>query len=414
MLTLNYPVYFYAAIKDNTALDQYEVFNILFIGDTYQNNGCNAVSQGSSSNFTAGRRKITKKLLLDIFGTPRETIIKRIQMLHLKDSESAARILNRILTETTLLATKDNAHLLSFPTDGQIYGYLADFFLYSLEHTDTTHLLTADEKRMLDIFRIQGAAQMISKTDEKLKAPSIEVDATRYISPHVAHSQFQDYRILEECIPTEKVRTKPVGFWRLRLFAFLIRDSSGKCFLPLQLQHYGGIWTVPHVGKKLDLHCRARLAKTLSTEIKEYSSKFDSLFRELEEQQFYQMGLFSSKSTLVNSYVEYKTSIALAGAFQCYHIEECKVFVMDEDEIINIIDPEGYNGYRYLPINSDGKICMDSPYVKAAVDGMGIWFFDHLLSTNIINLIRNMNGFESCTYDSPDGVLMSETGIIST
>ena len=182
MLTLNYPVYFYAAIKDNTALDQYEIFNILFIGDTYQNNGCNAVSQGSSSNFTAGRRRITKKLLLDIFGTPRETIIKRIQMLHLKDSESAARILNRILTETTLLATKDNAHLLSFPTDGQMYGYLADFFLYSLEHTDTTHLLTADEKRMLDIFRIQGAAQMISKTDEKLKAPSIEVDATRYIS----------------------------------------------------------------------------------------------------------------------------------------------------------------------------------------------------------------------------------------
>ena len=49
MLTLNYPVYFYAAIKDNTALDQYEIFNILFIGDTYQNNGCNAVSQGSSS-----------------------------------------------------------------------------------------------------------------------------------------------------------------------------------------------------------------------------------------------------------------------------------------------------------------------------------------------------------------------------
>ena len=44
MLTLNYPVYFYAAIKDNTALDQYEIFNILFIGDTYQNNGCNAVS----------------------------------------------------------------------------------------------------------------------------------------------------------------------------------------------------------------------------------------------------------------------------------------------------------------------------------------------------------------------------------
>ena len=87
---------------------------------------------------------------------------------------------------------------------------------------------------------------------------------------------------------------------------------------------------------------------------------------------------------------------------------------MDEDEIINIIDPEGYKGYRYLPINSDGKICMDSPYVKAAVDGMGIWFFDHLLSTNIINLIRNMNGFESCTYDSPDGDLMSETGIIST
>lgn len=412
LINLNYPAFFYAAIKDNTTLDQYEVFNILFKGDTYKNNGCNAISQSSSSNFSVGRRKITQDLLLEIFNTPHETLTKRIQMLQLKDADLAARTLNRILITSDLYAADNNKHLLSLPDAGQVYGYLADFFLYSLKYTDTTHLLTDREKRILDSCRFPEPNQITEETSTASAGATHRDGMSRYIPPHVARDQFLNYCILEECSPNDKVKLKPVGFWRIRLLAFLIRDSSGKRFLPLQLQHYGGIWTVPHVAKKLDLHSRVRTMGTLASEIKEYSSQFDALFDEFEEQQFYQMGLFSSKSKHIRSYVEYKTSVGLAGIFQCYLVEEREVSIMDGDEIINISDPENYKGFRYLPIGDDGRIYMGSPYVRAASDGRGVWFFDHLLSTNIINLIEYMNGFRNCTYDLPEGCVMSEVGVV--
>lgn len=231
------------------------------------------------------------------------------------------------------------------------------------------------------------------------------------IDPVLAKLQYEHYYILEEA-KLKDVPKIPTGYWRLRLYIFLLKDKSGKRFLPLQLPRYESILTVPHIAIRCDGNKRYTSVKKIIEEVYRLGHNYDYLIDEMEKHQFYQMGIFGFDVQKVNEYIEYKCSTTLRDQWKAHWIEEVKVISLQHDELVNLYDPFCYHGYRYLPIDENGFVDTNSKYVRSIDDGRGIWFFGKPLSSNIVNLINHTTNFDDCTYELPDGVLLSERGCI--
>lgn len=233
------------------------------------------------------------------------------------------------------------------------------------------------------------------------------------IDPVLADLQYKHYHILENT-KLKDVPKPPTRYCRLRLYIFLLKNKSGKRFLPLQLPRYGSILTVPHISISWFEDKRYTSVKKIKEEIYRLGHNYDDLIKEMEKHQFYQMGIFSYdvEDKKINDYIEYKCSTTLRDQWRAYWIEEVKVTTLESNELVNLYDPFYYHGYRYLPIDENGFVDTSSRYVKLIDDGKGIWFFGKPLSSNIVNLISNINDFDDCTYELPSGVLLSERGCI--
>lgn len=267
------------------------------------------------------------------------------------------------------------------------------------------------------VISINGGCTLTSKDHlheiDNNKKEGIYPEESCEIDPVLADLQYKHYHILENT----KLKNVPkplTKYWRLRLYIFLLKDKSGKRFLPLQLPRYESILTVPHIAISWFEDKRYTSVKKIKEEVYRLGHKYDDLIKEMEKHQFYQMGIFTYdvEDKKINDYIEYKCSTTLRGQWSAYWIEEVKVTTLEPNELVNLYDPFYYHGYRYLPIDENGFVDTSSRYVKLTEDGKGIWFFGKPLSSNIRNLINNINDFDDCTYELPSGVLLSERGCI--
>lgn len=426
----SFALMYHCVVKNNTSLDQYETVNILLKGNTYFNNGPHAISQSAASNYVNGRKKINQTLLKEIFEAPQEEIIRRFRLLQLKDVSKCVYHLQLMINEFELFSFFDNQNLLNSYTDkdeSQNYLFLAEFFLICLKYTNATRPFTDSEKSLLNFFYQEVAPHKSAEKDtiisnnqkintanvskeSKKKMPSPEPECQVSQRPIVFHEIFKDYYILDPSSKMDLPKT-PLGFWRIRLFTFLLRDASGKLFLPLHLHSYNSVWSVPHIAYKMKVSGRFTDVSMIVPMVTEASAELDDLFDNLESHQFYQMGIYNYKSKKMKDYVEYKCSVSLQGAYQCYHIEEYQISYLDKNELINVYGPLHIHGFHFLPLSDRYDVINTSPYIDVAPDGKGIWFFGHPLSSNIVNLIESLEQYKDCIYQLPDNVFLSEKGV---
>lgn len=397
ILKPNFTLFYYSVIKGNTPFTQQDAVNILLRGNTYTylNNEKEAlvIKPTPVSLLVSGKKKIPQDILTEIF---QEDIVNRLIMLQLKNFNAGFHAFEYLFSDTKSEPSYDN---------------LAKFFLISLRYNDNTHPLTDDEQQKLKLAYAYASStiekpESSSALDDKTQSPTL-----RKIDPAVVQEQFKDYYILDNTDLAEVPRSA-VSYWRIRLFVFILRDAARKCFLPLQLHKYNGVWTVPHIARRISMRGGLTSVKILTNKIRESSHQMDSLFTDLEDQQFYQMGLNNYETHILRDYIECKFSVNSRHEYQYSFVEECEVYNLSVKELINVYDPQKYYGYHYLPLDTYGNADAASPYVEIAPDGKGIWFFDHPLSTNIVNLINQKGNFEHCTYDLPNNIILSESGVI--
>lgn len=105
-LPLNFPVFYYCAVKGNTNLPQYDAVSILLLGKPRRHCSGIVISDADATNYTSGRKNIKNEILMDLLDIEKSEVGKRIQALGIQDTASIAKALRQLLITEIDLSKK--------------------------------------------------------------------------------------------------------------------------------------------------------------------------------------------------------------------------------------------------------------------------------------------------------------------
>lgn len=205
----------------------------------------------------------------------------------------------------------------------------------------------------------------------------------------------ENYYILDDYSIEDSVKYEASEYWYIDLFVIALDDvdstlsSSNQKYMLLEYPSYTEvnvnnkindcIWSVPYMAYLFQKPGTKRF-KTIKAIKNFYENEItqnSDLFEELENYRFYHMGISDYNKIDGNHYIEYKISARQPDKWKCYYIQEHYITGIDSLGILNLIDPEGLHGYRYLPLIPKPKTTEEN-----------IFFADKRLASNVSNLIK--------------------------
>lgn len=176
-IPLDFALFYHCAVKGNTILVQYEAVNILLLGNTYENNLCEAISQTAAANYVCGRKHISKRIMTDLLLCPTEKIIERLKKLQLQSPGLAVERLCRYMAKY-YPDNHDNMEMLKIAegASSSPYHFLADLFMFSIKNSiGKPKILSKDEQNTILLSPPAKVKPDLKNSDEIYMEP-LQVD----------------------------------------------------------------------------------------------------------------------------------------------------------------------------------------------------------------------------------------------
>lgn len=177
ILPFSFPIFFVAAIKNNTPLHQYDAVNILLTGNKWTGSSPadNRITPNMTSHFAGGGKPITQGLVTSFLELPREECIQRINCVHLNHPEEAVHCLKELIRSGHLnFSPNDLQHFTSFPADQNQSEFLADM-LFAAVRCPRHQVSKLTEGQKSDILSMRATSPFITDFAEQTAIPASEL-----------------------------------------------------------------------------------------------------------------------------------------------------------------------------------------------------------------------------------------------
>ena len=137
---LNFPIFFWAALKNNTATSQQNAVNILLSGVplTLSNSSQNTISASIVSGYVNGSKRISEDVCLSFFQLTQEERIKRMADVAVSRSDFAVNALVYLLKyDYLLIDTRTKESLLQLPYKKEPILFLSETLLVAIKQNNT-------------------------------------------------------------------------------------------------------------------------------------------------------------------------------------------------------------------------------------------------------------------------------------
>ncbi len=177
ILPFSFPVFFIAAIKNNTPLHQYDNVNILLTGNKWTGSSTadSSITPNMTSHFAGGGKPINTELVASFLELPREERVQRINRVHLNHPEQAVRCLKELIRSGHLgISPNDFQYFANFPADNNPSEYLADMLLAAVRcPRELVSKLTEEQKS--DILSMRTTPLPVARFAEHTAIPAPEL-----------------------------------------------------------------------------------------------------------------------------------------------------------------------------------------------------------------------------------------------
>ncbi len=231
---------------------------------------------------------------------------------------------------------------------------------------------------------------VIIQQSDRPSLPAADADSS--LRPYITNNAKTRY-VLDDYGDEEEFEFYPDRLYVLSLY-FITLSTVQERFMVMDYMSYApltkngrindDIWSVPYTLHLIDLQGR-KVRKV--REIKSvYAEAFEGLtptLDTLEEDLFYNLGIFYKKIERGQEYIEYKRSTTEPDKMRCNYIREFFVNSIDSTGVTNLVDPECLHQHRYLPFS-----IID---VLPRLDGL-YRFLDKPIPDNVSSVLMNRKG----------------------
>lgn len=389
--SLNFPIFFYAALKNNTAPSQLDSVNILLLDHPYTGSDSSqkTLSPSIVSGYTTGSKTIAKDICLEYMELPEPERMQRLKRVGISNPTHAVNALVSLLNSGHIIIDEvSKSELLSLPYSEEPLLFLNAVLYESIKRNNNGMIRLSNRLReeimsfrsfssAINIDR-QGRASIISKSKET------PAETSSYIQNLPAYQNRpgkcidddnKNYYVLDDYDDNDYFSAAPSEY--IANFLFFITLSSyekslngeerRKNYLLLVHDRYMGgndLWSVPFYSYSIQSNSGVSRPKTVKM-IREYFKKhLSEMNREIQattNQLIFHLNILSGYSLEEgDSYIEYKNSPSQPDRKKCYYVKEFFLKDVDPSEAINLVDPENLHGYRYFPLSeweeTDGGI----------------------------------------------------------
>ena len=400
---LNFPVFFYAALKDNTATSQLNAVNILLAGFpfTLSDASQKTISSSIVSGYINEAKKISEDTCLSFIRLTQEERISRLTNVGISKTDLAVNALIYLLKSDHLIIddlTKNR--LLQLPYTNEPLLFLSEVLLESVKRNNN-NLSRPNEiiKKELISFRVIVQSSDAVTTgcaghdkQEKTSSSLFHADITQEIpiqdmeqhkKKRVAlnsssrcgrciNDDEKEYYILDDYADDDYLESAPSEFIaNILYFIVLSCPEKGlededvvirkKNYLLLKHDRYmngNDLWSVPFCSYTVQSEDGIYRPKSVGMIRDYYKKNLVNLYADVQansRQLMFQLNMLSGYSLEDgDTYIEYKNSPSQPDRWKCYYVKEYFVHSLDPSDIINLTDPENLHGYKYFPL-SDWK-----------------------------------------------------------
>ena len=223
--------------------------------------------------------------------------------------------------------------------------------------------------------QIINRATYVTQVNANSVAANTKLAGSEKIKPVVRNGdlnfEYNERYLLEDCDVQDYVKTMnpPPGRLMILSLYFITLEYNGEYYVVLDYTSYvhrngsdgykvnNGMWTVPHTS----IYVESRRAKptTIKEVIEEYDnvkdqSPYADIMRKGQEELLYTLGLLNTEAHNPEEgreYIEYKESHTTAGEMRCFKIREFFIHGIQDDGLLNLIDPEGIHKHYIVPLS---------------------------------------------------------------
>lgn len=175
---LTFPIFYAAAIKDNTVLCQYDAVNVLLVGSRYTGTDDTIahISPNMTSHYVRGGKPISKEIVANFLDLTQEQIAERIKKVRLTNTKTAVNCLKNLLYNDCLdIANEKKEYLLNLPSDQKPELFLGSVLQESLNSSrKQLQRLDAETASLIIAFRTDSSKVIVPLHDEADIKISIE------------------------------------------------------------------------------------------------------------------------------------------------------------------------------------------------------------------------------------------------
>ena len=405
---LNFPIFFWAALKDNTATSQQNAVNILLSGVplTLSNSSQNTISAAIVSGYVNGSKRISEDVCLSFFQLTQEERVKRMADVAISRSDFAVNALVYLLEHDYLLIdTPTKERLLQLPYKKEPILFLSETLLEAIKQNNT-NLTRPDNSVKKELFSFRTISlnpesstfdNMSTNTptySEEITTSTPESPSSSQKAKSAQEKYFilpqrrdalnksgsgkrgkcidddeKEYYVLDEYDDNDYLEAAPSEFIANILFFITLScpkrepDKTNVCttkknYLLLRHDRYmegEDLWSVPFCSYTVQSADGIQRPRTIGMIREYYKKNMPHLYDEVNantRQLLFQLNLLSGCSLEEgDTYIEYKKSPSQPDRRKCYYVQEYFVVGLDQDDIINLTDPKDLHGYSYFPLS---------------------------------------------------------------
>lgn len=422
---LNFPIFFYAALKNNIALSQQDAVCILLVGIPYtKSDSSQKIIQPSIiSGYINGTKPIAKDTCLEYIHLSSEERMNRLKDIGISMPGAAVNALVFLLQNSyiTIDASTKN-RLLSIPYSTEPLFFLNEV-LYEAIKSNNNGLFRPSNETKTEIQSFRSVTPTINSTELYTDAkkqppdvarlvkntPAINSQASNKATPNIDYKERQgrcinddkkDYYILDEYGDEDYLASAPSEYIANFLYYITLSysntiDNGGrktKYYLLLTHDRYMGgndLWSVPFYSYSIESGSGMNRPKTVKMIREYFNQRLPLLQKEIQAGAnlllFHLSVLSGHTVTEGDTFIEYKSSPSQPDRWKCYYVKEYFINNIDPSDIINLTDPCNLRGYKYFPLTDWEESGENIPWVKK--DGMKLRFPGGYIPENIVKNI---------------------------
>lgn len=448
--SFSFAVFFTAAVRDNSALTNYDAVNMLLHGYTFSGSTSSqtTVSSTMATHYIRGYKAISKEVATSFIKLSTNERIKRIESVGLSNIGYAVNaILGLLNSDHIIISEQAKSMLLGLPYSRQPMRFLSDAMLEAVK-CQKSGILKLTDPIIREIMSFRDCPTPIDDTgdSDNSSVPNDDIrqdvfysGAVTYATPAGSHEEkvsndpspgshtdrsFSDidypefngkgkcinkdgldYYILDDYEDNDYLEYAPTEYIANYLYFITLTctepqiygapmSERNKTYLLLAHDRYmngDDLWSAPCRTYNTQFDNRVIRPRTIKM-IREYYKKcmpaIENDVKANERQLMFRLGLHGGYSLAEgDTFIEYKKSPSQPDRWKCYLVKHFFVEDVDPADVINLVDPEFFRGYRYFPLTEWEDAAGNISWIKK--EGMKLRIPGGLIPENVVrNIIK--------------------------